>query len=66
MIQNCERDIKTKQDIITQIASEFEKERIYKTYLEIFGKKTMFKVRICLSESTNYLQNLLFRFLFWF
>ena len=44
MIQNCERDIKTKQDIITQIASEFEKERIYKTYLEIFGKNGISKM----------------------
>ena len=44
MIQNCERDIKTKQDIITQIVSEFEKERIYKTYLEIFGKNGISKM----------------------
>jgi len=44
MIQNCERDIKTKQDIITQIASEFEKEKIYKTYLEIFGKNGISKM----------------------
>jgi DNA repair exonuclease SbcCD ATPase subunit len=44
MIQNCERDIKNKQDIITQIASEFEKEKIYKTYLEIFGKNGISKM----------------------
>ena len=44
MIQNCERDIKTRQDIITQIASEFEKEKIYKTYLEIFGKNGISKM----------------------
>ena len=44
MIQNCERDIKTKQDVITQIASEFEKEKIYKTYLEIFGKNGISKM----------------------
>jgi DNA repair exonuclease SbcCD ATPase subunit len=44
MIQNCERDIKTKQGIITQIASEFEKEKIYKTYLEIFGKNGISKM----------------------
>jgi DNA repair exonuclease SbcCD ATPase subunit len=44
MIQNCERDVKTKQDIITQIASEFEKEKIYKTYLEIFGKNGISKM----------------------
>ena len=44
MIQNCERDVKTRQDIITQIASEFEKEKIYKTYLEIFGKNGISKM----------------------
>ena len=44
MIQNCERDIKNKQGIITQIASEFEKEKIYKTYLEIFGKNGISKM----------------------
>lgn len=44
MIQNCERDMKTKQDIITQIVSEFEKEKIYKTYLEIFGKNGISKM----------------------
>ena len=44
MIQNCERDMKTRQDIITQIASEFEKEKIYKTYLEIFGKNGISKM----------------------
>ena len=44
MIQNCERDMKTKQEIITQIASEFEKEKIYKTYLEIFGKNGISKM----------------------
>ncbi len=44
MIQNCERDIKNKQSIITQIASEFEKEKIYKTYLEIFGKNGISKM----------------------
>jgi DNA repair exonuclease SbcCD ATPase subunit len=44
MIQNCERDVKTRQDTITQIASEFEKEKIYKTYLEIFGKNGISKM----------------------
>jgi DNA repair exonuclease SbcCD ATPase subunit len=44
MIQNCERDVKNKLDIITQIASEFEKEKIYKTYLEIFGKNGISKM----------------------
>ena len=44
MIQNCERDMKTKQEIITQIASEFKKEKIYKTYLEIFGKNGISKM----------------------
>ena len=44
MIQNCERDVKTRQDIIIQIASEFEKEKIYKTYLEIFGKNGISKM----------------------
>jgi DNA repair exonuclease SbcCD ATPase subunit len=44
MIQNCERDVKTRQDIITQIAFEFEKEKIYKTYLEIFGKNGISKM----------------------
>lgn len=44
MIQNCERDIKTKNDIVLQIASEFEKEKIYKIYLEIFGKNGISKM----------------------
>ena len=44
MIQNSERDIKGKNDKIVQIAQEFEKEKIYKTYLEIYGKNGISKM----------------------
>ena len=44
MISNCERDIKTKNEKILKIAEEFEKEKVYKTYLEIFGKNGISKM----------------------
>jgi DNA repair exonuclease SbcCD ATPase subunit len=44
MIQNSERDIKGKNDKIAQITQEFEKEKIYKTYLEIYGKNGISKM----------------------
>lgn len=44
MINNFEKDIKTKQGIIVQIAQEFEKEKVYKVYLEIFGKNGISKM----------------------
>ena len=44
MISNCERDIKSKNEKILKIAEEFEKEKVYKTYLEIFGKNGISKM----------------------
>ena len=44
MIGNCERDIKSKNEKILKIAEEFEKEKVYKTYLEIFGKNGISKM----------------------
>lgn len=44
MINNFEKDIKTKQGLIVQIAQEFEKEKVYKVYLEIFGKNGISKM----------------------
>ena len=38
MIDNFKKDIETKYGQISQIAQEFEKEKVYKTYLDIFGK----------------------------
>jgi DNA repair exonuclease SbcCD ATPase subunit len=44
MIQNSERDINSKYDKISLIAQEFEKEKIYKSYLEIYGKNGISKM----------------------
>lgn len=43
-IRNLQNQIKTKNDIITRIAEEFEKEKIYKLYTEIFGKNGITKI----------------------
>ena len=44
MISNSEKDIKSKNDKILQIAQEFEKEKIYKAYLEMYGKNGISKM----------------------
>jgi len=44
MIVNFEKDIKIKQGLIIQIAQEFDKEKIYKVYLDIFGKNGISKM----------------------
>lgn len=44
MIGNFEKDIKSKNEKILKIAEEFEKEKVYKTYLEIFGKNGISKM----------------------
>ena len=43
-IQNLESRIENSEDIISKIAEEFEKEKIYKIYLEIFGKNGISKL----------------------
>jgi len=44
MINNFKKDIETKYGQIGQIAQEFEKEKVYKTYLDIFGKNGISKM----------------------
>lgn len=44
MIENCHKEIKSKNDKIFKILEEFEKEKVYKTYLEIFGKNGISKM----------------------
>ena len=44
MIGNFENDIKSKNEKILKIAEEFEKEKVYKSYLEIFGKNGISKM----------------------
>lgn len=44
MISNFEKDIKSKNEKILKIAEEFEKEKVYKIYLEIFGKNGISKM----------------------
>jgi len=44
MIDNFKKDIETKYGQISQIAQEFEKEKVYKTYLDIFGKNGISKM----------------------
>jgi DNA repair exonuclease SbcCD ATPase subunit len=44
MIGNFEKDIAQKNDKILKIAEEFEKEKIYKTYLDIYGKNGISKL----------------------
>ena len=43
-ITNLENRIDSNKDIITKIAEEFEKEKIYKIYLDVFGKNGISKV----------------------
>jgi DNA repair exonuclease SbcCD ATPase subunit len=44
MINNFKKDIETKYGQIGQIAQEFEKEKVYKIYLDIFGKNGISKM----------------------
>jgi DNA repair exonuclease SbcCD ATPase subunit len=44
MISNSEKDINGKNEKILQIAQEFEKEKIYKAYLEMYGKNGISKM----------------------
>lgn len=44
MIINFEKEIESKNEKILKIAEEFEKEKVYKTYLEIFGKNGISKM----------------------
>jgi DNA repair exonuclease SbcCD ATPase subunit len=44
MISNFKKDIETKYGQISQIAQEFEKEKVYKIYLDIFGKNGISKM----------------------
>lgn len=44
MIDNLRADIKKNNDIITKIAEEYKRERIYKIYLEVFGKNGISKL----------------------
>jgi DNA repair exonuclease SbcCD ATPase subunit len=43
-IDNFEKSIETKQEIILKIAEEFEREKIYKIYLEVYGKNGISKL----------------------
>ena len=43
-IKNLNHQIQTKNDIILKIAEEFEKEKIYKLYTEVFGKNGITKI----------------------
>ena len=43
-ITNLKTKIKNNEDLIKKIADEFEKEKIYKIYLEIFGKNGISKL----------------------
>lgn len=44
MIDNLRADIKKNNDVITKIAEEYKRERIYKIYLEVFGKNGISKL----------------------
>ena len=44
MITNSEKDISNKNSKILQIAQEFEREKIYKAYLEMYGKNGISKM----------------------
>ena len=44
MIGNFEKEIQSKNEKILKIAEEFEKEKVYKSYLEIFGKNGISKM----------------------
>jgi DNA repair exonuclease SbcCD ATPase subunit len=43
-IKNLNNQIKSKNEIILKIAEEFEKEKIYKLYTEVFGKNGITKI----------------------
>jgi DNA repair exonuclease SbcCD ATPase subunit len=43
-IENLNQRIEKNNELITQIAQEFERERVYKIYLEIFGKNGISKI----------------------
>jgi len=43
-IKNLNNQIKTKNETILKIAEEFEKEKIYKLYTEVFGKNGITKI----------------------
>ena len=43
-IENCNKKIDNNNERITKIAEEYEKEKIYKLYLDIFGKKGISKM----------------------
>ena len=43
-IENCNKKIENNNERITKIAEEYEKEKIYKLYLDIFGKKGISKM----------------------
>ena len=43
-IEKCQEKIESNNNKITQIAEEFEKEKIYKLYLDIFGKNGISKM----------------------
>lgn len=43
-IENLESRIENNNDLISKIAEEFEKERVYKIYLEVFGKNGISKL----------------------
>jgi DNA repair exonuclease SbcCD ATPase subunit len=43
-IKNLNHQIQSKNDIILKIAEEFEKEKIYKLYTEVFGKNGITKI----------------------
>ncbi len=43
-IKNLEEQIESNNDLILRIAEEFEREKIYKIYLEVFGKNGISKI----------------------
>jgi DNA repair exonuclease SbcCD ATPase subunit len=43
-IKNLEEQIENNNDLILRIAEEFEREKIYKIYLEVFGKNGISKI----------------------
>ena len=43
-IENLETKISKNTDLITKISQEFEKEKVYKLYLELFGKNGISKI----------------------
>ncbi|MFN9958908.1 MAG: hypothetical protein ACK55I_37935, partial [bacterium] len=43
-IKSFENEIETIHDLIVRIAEEFERDKIYKIYLEVFGKNGISKI----------------------